>query len=172
VRGLDLSITHNFPGLGEDFPGGGDVVETLEAAPQDDHSGFAVVFAAEEAVQARVASQPGCGFSSCALMAQSAISSLWPRYLIWCAGGPKRTAANRIASVTVRVLCPGRRGTVTLMRAATGCICRWEKRTVGIVHEPAVVLAAQEQFVPRRALLFAPRAPAGAGGKVRRRLLK
>jgi len=31
-----LSITHNFPGLGEDFPGGGDVVETLEAAPQDD----------------------------------------------------------------------------------------------------------------------------------------
>jgi len=29
----------------------------------------------------QIGSQPGCGFSSCALMAQSAISSLWPRYL-------------------------------------------------------------------------------------------
>ena len=28
------------------------------------------------------------------------------------------------------------------------------KKTVGIVREPAVVLAAQEQFVPRRALLL------------------
>ena len=53
LRQLDLSIAHNFPGLGEDFPGGGDVVEALEAAPQDDHAGFAVVFAAEEAAKAR-----------------------------------------------------------------------------------------------------------------------
>ena len=53
LRQLDLSIAHNFPGLGEDFPGGGDVVEALEAAPEDDHAGFAVVFAAEEAAKAR-----------------------------------------------------------------------------------------------------------------------
>lgn len=46
LRGLDLSITHNILGLGEDLPGGGDVVEALETAPEHDHAGVAVVLAA------------------------------------------------------------------------------------------------------------------------------